>query len=67
MDKVEYCWAKALECTKHAEDTTDDEVREFFYCFERHGSGPLIIRRFSPGLRQSRSARARPGPDCGLH
>jgi hypothetical protein len=31
MDKVEYCWAKALECTKHAEDTTDDEVREFFY------------------------------------
>ena len=31
MDKVDYCWAKALECTKHAEDTTDDEVREFFY------------------------------------
>jgi hypothetical protein len=32
MDKtLDYCWSKALEFTKRAEETTDDEVREFFY------------------------------------
>ena len=28
---VEYCWSKALEFTRRAEETTDDEVRTFFY------------------------------------
>jgi hypothetical protein len=32
MDKkVDYCWAKAVEYTKRAEDASDGEVREFFY------------------------------------
>ena len=29
--KVDYCWAKALEYTRRAEETTDSEVRVFFY------------------------------------
>jgi hypothetical protein len=29
--KIDYCWAKALEYTRRAEETTDNEVREFFY------------------------------------
>jgi hypothetical protein len=29
--KIDYCWAKALEYTRRAEEATDDEVRDFFY------------------------------------
>ena len=28
---IDYCWRKAAEYTQRAEDTTDDEVRLFFY------------------------------------
>jgi len=28
---VDYCWRKAAEYTQRAEETTDDEVRVFFY------------------------------------
>ena len=28
---IDYCWRKAAEYTQRAEDTTDEEVRVFFY------------------------------------
>ena len=28
---VDYCWRKAAEYTQRAEETTDNEVRVFFY------------------------------------
>ena len=28
---VDYCWRKAAEYTQRAEETTNDEVRVFFY------------------------------------
>jgi len=31
MSHVDYCWRKAAEYTQRAEETTDDEVRVFFY------------------------------------
>ena len=30
-NKAEYCWTKAVEYTRRAEDASDEEVREFFY------------------------------------
>jgi hypothetical protein len=29
---VDYCWARAAEFTRRAEETTDAETRKFFYC-----------------------------------
>ena len=31
LNHVDYCWRKAAEYTQRAEETTDDEVRVFFY------------------------------------
>jgi hypothetical protein len=31
MGHVDYCWRKAAEYTQRAEETTDDQVRVFFY------------------------------------
>jgi hypothetical protein len=31
LASVDYCWAKALEFTRRAEDATDSEVRNYFY------------------------------------
>jgi hypothetical protein len=31
LASADYCWAKALEFTRRAEDATDDGVRDYFY------------------------------------
>lgn len=31
LASADFCWAKALEFTRRAEETTDNEVRDFFY------------------------------------
>jgi len=31
LASADYCWAKALEFTRRAEDATDHEVRDYFY------------------------------------
>jgi hypothetical protein len=31
LASADYCWAKALEYTRRAEETTDNEVRDYFY------------------------------------
>jgi len=28
---LDYCWRMAADCTRRAEETTEEEVREFFY------------------------------------
>jgi hypothetical protein len=64
--KMDYCWSKAAEYTKRAEETSDEQVREFLYRLrdswmmaanrnERLGAGDAAVREipesWTPPLR----------------
>ena len=52
---VDYCWRKAAEYTQRAEETTDDEVRVFFYrCAMRGFPRPTAMRCWTRLMRACR-------------
>ena len=60
LTSADYCWAKALEFTRRAEDATDHEVRDYpsTGC-ATSGSKRQTIRGFSTAAKR----RRRPPPD----
>src|SRR5687767_3850584 len=65
MDRMmEYCWRMAAEYTRRAEETTDPEVREFFYRmrdnWERAAHRQEMLGDAGPGFAGARDADARP-------